>query len=174
MSIAAWFRTRHSAAALAAVMVTLWISLSLLVYPLIDASRSGRTIIDTAASLLTEEQLLGFAGWKEQLLLQWNKPAVHFGYRRDDDEAESLDAASWLGRDAKHRLLLPDSIVEPCFDPAQMAYLGTAHRHRWFLTSGAAILIRCRGGSSGTDENAVMYDPSRARAEGTTTFRNAR
>jgi 4-amino-4-deoxy-L-arabinose transferase-like glycosyltransferase len=173
MSIAAWFRTRHSAAALAAVMVTLWISIPLLVYPMIDASRSGRTIIDTAASLLTEDQSLGFAGWKEQLLLQWNRPAVHFGYRRHDDEAESLDAASWLARDAKHRLLLPDSIVEPCFDPAQMAYLGTAHRHRWFLTSGAAILPRCRGRSSVTDENAFMYDPSRPHAEGTTAFRNA-
>lgn len=160
MLIATWFRSRHAAAGLAAVMATLWISVSLLVYPMINASRSGRAIISTASSLLTEDQTLGFAGWKEQLLLQWNGPAVHFGYRRDDEEAESFDAASWLAGDTRHRLLLPDSIADPCFDMAQMEYLGMAHRRRWFLASGTAVLPRCRGGLSVTDENAVMYDPS--------------
>ncbi len=165
LSIAAWFRTRHTAAGLATVMATLWIAVSLLVYPMINASRSGSAIVSTAASLLAEDHSLGFAGWKEQLLLQWNRPAVHFGYRRDDAAAESLDAASWLARDTKHRLLLPGSIAEPCFDTAQAPYLGMAHRQHWFLVSGLAILLRCRGVLSGTDENAVMYDPTQPYAQ---------
>jgi 4-amino-4-deoxy-L-arabinose transferase-like glycosyltransferase len=158
------FGRQRAAAGFGAVMATLWLSVSFLVYPRIDSTRSGQAIVDAARTELAPGDSLGFAGWKEQLLLQWNRPAVHFGYRRNDDAGESRDAAAWLSEDSGHRLLLPDDLVSPCYHRAQLTELGFAHRHHWFLASGHAVLPVCSTAAPGTSsQNRVYYDPSQPR-----------
>jgi 4-amino-4-deoxy-L-arabinose transferase-like glycosyltransferase len=163
MALALVFRPQRAAAGFGAVMATLWLSVSLLVYPRLDATRSGQAIIEAAEAALGPHDTLGFAGWKEQLLLQWNRPAVHFGYRRDDHEGESHDAAAWLSEAPGHRLLLPDILIDACYDRSRLTDLGFAHRHRWFLAAATAVLPRCRTAVTTLSENRIHYEPSRPR-----------
>lgn len=160
------FRVRRAAYAVAGVAACFSLPAPLLVYPLIDSTRSGAAIIaaveaiDAADPSLRRDGNLGFADWKEQFLLQWNGPAVHFGYRREDPDAESLDAARWLSSDARHRVVLPDALVEPCFDRPQLLELGLAHRQHWFLAAGPAVLPPCRALAGQLSSVVVYYDPS--------------
>jgi 4-amino-4-deoxy-L-arabinose transferase-like glycosyltransferase len=156
-SVVGFCRPEGAARAFAGVMAILWLSTSLLIYPRIDATRSGRAIIDSASAALGPDSALAFAGWKEQLLLQWGKPAIHFGYRREDDDGESRDAASWLSGNETYRLLLPGELVGPCFDRSRLIELGFAHRRDWFLASGRSVLPQCRNKESPTI--MVLYHP---------------
>jgi hypothetical protein len=140
MALTVSFKAKRAWASFGALSVVMWLTVSLLVYPRIDAARSGRAIMASARSALGPGQSLALAGWKEQFLLQWNRPAVHFGYRRDNDE-EGRDAAAWLSQQPGYRLLLPAAMLEPCFDKSQVAELGLAHRRQWFLASDAAVLL---------------------------------
>ena len=154
-----FFRIPHAARGFAATMAILWLVTSLLVYPHIDAMRSGRAIIDAAVAALEPGTSLGFADWKEQLLLQWNRPAVHFGYRREDAETESRDAAAWLSGNGGNHLLLPENLVEPCFERSWLTELGFAHRRTWYLAHRQSVLPECR--TEVRPASIVFYDPSR-------------
>jgi 4-amino-4-deoxy-L-arabinose transferase-like glycosyltransferase len=151
------FRARKAASAYASMTVIAWIGISLLVYPRIDAMRSGEAIVEAAARVVDSDEMLGFAGWKEQFLLQWNRPAVHFGYRRNDGDGEIRDAAGWLSASPDHRLVLPQRMMDPCFDGSRLLPLGTAHRQQWLIADQNAVLPACRAAVAG----AVLYDPSR-------------
>lgn len=161
------------AAACAAVTAVLWLGLSFIVYPRIDAVRSGRVIIDAAEKTLAPGEALAFAGWKEQLLLQWSRPAVHFGYRRDDEDAEARDAAAWLALHPRYRLLLPERMAAACFDTARLSTLGKAHRSVWLLASAAAVLPRCRRDAETASGSVVRYDPILPRSAAVTSVRSA-
>lgn len=158
--IVAATQIKRAPAGFAAVMATMWIGGSLLVFPQIDDLRSGRAIIDAAKAEMTARETLGFAAWQEQFLLQWNAPAVHFGYRRGDKDGESRDAATWLSLGLSRRLLLPDELVEPCFDPAKLMELGTAHRQQWYLAPHSSVQPECRKGEA-IINNIVFYHPPR-------------
>jgi 4-amino-4-deoxy-L-arabinose transferase-like glycosyltransferase len=154
-----WFRTRRAAIGYAATLATLWLGVSLFVYPLMDATRSGRGIVESAAAVLEPGDSLGFAGWKAQFLLQWDRPAVHFGYRRRDDAVESRDAAAWLSRAGNRRLLLPRGMLEPCFDPSRVAVLGLAHRKYWVIAQPSSVLPACAAPPGTATDNIVRYEP---------------
>jgi hypothetical protein len=104
--------------------------------------------------------LLGFAGWKAQFLLQWNRPAAHFGYRRSDDAAESREAAAWLSQDEDHRLVLPRSLVEPCFDLSRVRPLGFAHRQHWVFAEPSSVLPTCAEPAHAMDDTVILYEPA--------------
>lgn len=151
-------RLRRAAYGFAGVMASFWIAAPLLVYPQIDSTRSGSAIVAGVAAALGGGEMLGFAGWKEQLLLQWNRPAVHFGYRRSDKAAESRDAARWLSSGEGNRLVLRGDLVEPCFESAALRPLGLAHRHQWFLAAGGAVRQPCRAAPEDPVSRVVVYD----------------
>lgn len=159
LGVIASFGVRRAAPAFAGAIACFWILGPLLVYPLIDSTRSGRAIVEAAEALLQPGQVLGFAGWKEQLLLQWDGPAVHFGYRRQNRTREGRDAARWLAGDADHRLLLREDMVEPCFDRPDLESLGLAHRHYWYLAAAPAVVPACRA-APGEARMAILYEPA--------------
>lgn len=163
--VAAAFGIRRAVPAFAGVMACIWIAVPLLVYPLIDSTRSGSAIIDAAAASLRPGQTLGLAGWKEQFLLQWDRPAVHFGYRRGSLSGESRDAARWVSSNNDHRLVIRDDMVGSCFDPERLEELGLAHRDHWFLAGAPAVLPACRA-AAGEVVPAIVYDPSGLRGSG--------
>ena len=165
-------RVKRAVAAYICTMLSVWLGASFLVYPRIDATRSGAGIIETAAAALGPGESLGFAGWKAQLLLQWNRPAVHFGYRRSDDEAESREAAAWLSQDEHRRIVLPQNLVEPCFDPSRLQSLGLAHRQEWLLAKPSSVVSNCAGHSR-VQPDEVRYEPVRTATAHRATERSA-
>lgn len=162
MALAMIFKAQRAWAGFGALSVTVWLSMSLIVYPRIDAARSGRAIMESTESALGLGESLALAGWKEQFLLQWDRPAVHFGYRRDDGE-EGRDAAAWLSQQPGYRLLMPGAMLEPCFDKSQLTWLGPAHRQHWFLASDAAVLPTCRIDAAASPAGVMYYDPAQPR-----------
>ncbi|HZD53980.1 MAG TPA: hypothetical protein VE175_13105, partial [Woeseiaceae bacterium] len=159
------FRPKRAAAGYAATMIVLWLGISLVIYPRIDTTRSGEVIVEAAARALEPGEVLGLAGWKEQFLLQWNRPAVHFGYRRHDPEGEAHDAAAWVSSSSANRLLLPRAMAEPCFDDSRLLSLGFAHRQHWLLANESSVLPECRQNRGAVAANVVYYDPSEPYAQ---------
>ncbi len=99
---------------------------------------------------------LGFAAWPEQFLLHWQHPAYHFGYRREP-EADVRDAALWLSAADNRRVLLPDDLAKPCFNPRQVVIVGIAHRRTWVLADRTAVSGQCNTG--GEPRRIVKYSP---------------
>jgi hypothetical protein len=87
---------------------------------------------------LGPDDSLAFVDWPEQFLLQWDKPAVHFGFRRDD-EAEMQDAVSWLSGARERKLLMPEFLLDECFDSGKARFVGRAHRRNWYLADSGAM-----------------------------------
>ena len=139
-------RVEKAPTGFAAVLASLWIGVYVLVYPLINDLRSGRVVMEAVRTHMTDSETLGFADWKEQFLLQWDEPAIHFGYRRRDDNGEIRDAAAWLSSETKNRLLLSGEMTASCFDPTLLIDLGLAHRQQWYLAHPSSVLAACNTG----------------------------
>jgi 4-amino-4-deoxy-L-arabinose transferase-like glycosyltransferase len=151
------FRRRRVLTGYAAAMMAFWLGLSLLIAPVIDGTRSGATLVAGLEQMVDERQEIGFVAWPEQFLLQWNRPAYHFGFRRDPD-GDVRDAVSWLSQSGSRRVLLPERLLEPCFDPALAAPVGKAHRREWTLVGRDAVTDRCVADGGGP-ERLVHYLP---------------
>jgi len=142
LMIAGWFRVQRAALAYLLVMLVLWSGLGLGLAPAITDIRSGAALMTTLDAQLGDEERLAFVAWPEQFLLHWPRPAVNFGHRRET-EAEMAEAVHWAKLDANRRVLVPDYLIEPCFDPSRAALVGYAHRREWYLVGRDAISENC-------------------------------
>lgn len=151
---------RHAPAGFAGALAALWIGLPNVVYPAINDARSGKAIMDQVRDVTPGGYTLGLADWPEQFLLQWDGPAVHFGYRRADKSGESHDAATWVSRSLDRRLLLSERMVSPCFDKGKLVALGSAHRRNWYLARESSLTLECRLLNEPI-EQIVFYHPQK-------------
>ncbi len=108
------------------------------VYPRIDAIRSGRAFmarVEQATSGIVE---LGLVSAKEQYLLQLRRPSFNFGHARWREKAsEADDAAAWLAARPGRALLVDHKTLELCFKDTQVSPMGKANGSKWFLIQGA-------------------------------------
>lgn len=157
LAIIAVCRRHQVLTGFATAMIAFWVGLSLLVAPSLNDTRSGRALIHAVDKEVGSEMLLGFVAWPEQFLLQWNRPVDHFGYRREPD-GEIRDAALWLLASESRLVLLPDYLIEPCFDSGRVKQIGTAHRRNWVLASRAALSGSCVADDP-IPQRVVQYSP---------------
>lgn len=150
-------RRARAPAGYAAAMAVFWIGLSLAVAPLVNDSRSGKTIMAAVAGKVDDRTPLALVAWPEQFLLQSERPLIHFGYRESKD-AETDQAAAWLTRTPGGKILLPSTHVAPCFDVSKTETVGTAHRRTWLLAGEDALTDNC-GNSAATQLAVVHYPP---------------
>ena len=151
-------RVRRAPAGHAAAMIAFWLGLSLLVAPSVNGVRSGSTLMGALDARIAQSDELAFVAWPEQFLLQWNRPVVHFGYRRNSD-AEVRDAANWLAESTGRLLLLPDSLDSPCLRLDHAMPVGRAHRRNWVLADNSALTSQCRTPAKGNPPTAISYAP---------------
>jgi hypothetical protein len=123
-------------------MSIVWLGYGLLIAPAMNAERSGHALMEQLGDALGPDDSLAFVDWPEQFLLQWDKPAVHFGFRRDD-EAEMQDAVSWLSGARERKLLMPEFLLDECFDSGKARFVGRAHRRNWYLADSGAMNAGC-------------------------------
>lgn len=152
-----WLRVRDGWLAYTGVMTVLVVTVSLVIYPRMDAVRSGRAFmakLEEASAGVTE---LGLVSAKEQYLLQLRRPSVNFGHARwREREVEAADAAAWLAERPGRALLVERRTRELCFKIADTLELGRANRADWSLVSGAPDAdCVARGDSS----RAIPYEP---------------
>lgn len=142
-------------ARLAGFLMSVWLVLGWYLMPVLDDERSGARILEAAYAALPPTADLGITRPKESLILQARGPFTNFGHRRPDREQEVRDAAAWLAAAPGRYLILPDEVVEPCFDPDTLTHLGYAHRRDWLLAGADSAEPACV--AAGDADTAVSY-----------------
>jgi hypothetical protein len=158
----AWLRVRDGWLAYTGVLAVVVATASLVIYPQMDAVRSGRAFmarVEQASAGVTE---LGLVSAKEQYLLQLRRPSINFGHARwREQEVEAADAAAWLAERAGRALLVERRTRELCFKNAETLELGRANREHWSLVSGTPDEdCVARGNRS----RAILYLPPEVRS----------
>jgi 4-amino-4-deoxy-L-arabinose transferase-like glycosyltransferase len=131
------FRVRDAWLAYAGVLGTVLVVTGLMVYPPIDAERSGREFMERVEQATARYPELALVGAKEQYLLQLRRSSFNFGHARwRERQGEAQDAAAWLAQDPRRALLMDERVRELCFKQAQAVDLGKANDQHWFLVTG--------------------------------------
>jgi 4-amino-4-deoxy-L-arabinose transferase-like glycosyltransferase len=153
------FRVRDGWLAYAGVLGSVLIVTGFVVYPRIDAVRSGRAFAVRLESASAGTVELAITGGKEQYLLQLKRPTFNFGHARWQEgewQREAADAAAWLAQGPERAVLIDRQVRELCFGGAMTVDLGWAHRRQWFLATGKPDPV-CA--ASGDPSRARLYSP---------------
>ena len=133
------FRVRR---ALAGVLVTLsatWLAIGFFAYPQLDDSSSARGLMREVGATIGPDAELALVAWKEQNLLQADRPARTFGFRRDDAD-ELRDAIAWQRQAPERRwVLVQGSAMGECIDRTRAVPAGAANRREWWLFKADAV-----------------------------------
>jgi 4-amino-4-deoxy-L-arabinose transferase-like glycosyltransferase len=135
-------RPRRGALAYAGFAFTLWAVLGWWIYPALDPARSSAQLMTEVGRAIGPRAELALVNWKEQTLLQADRPTTNFGFLRDV-RAQERDAAAWLRQGDDRWVLLQDSNLAPCFDAGRARYMGRWHRRDWYLVDRSALSGRC-------------------------------
>lgn len=161
LAAVACFRVRDGWLAYGATLAAVLVTTGLMVYPQIDARRSGAEFMAQVAEASAGIAELGLVGAKEQYLLELSRPSVNFGHARwREREQEAADAAAWFAAKPGRALLLDDKALAACFDGTQARPLARANRQQWFLLTGGTAKQKCV--DSGNLGRARSYIPPNA------------
>jgi 4-amino-4-deoxy-L-arabinose transferase-like glycosyltransferase len=156
-AVLAVLRVRDGWLAYASVLGVVLVFTGLVVYPGIDAARSGRTFMARVERESSGIRELALVGAKEQYLLQLRRPSVNFGHARWRERAsEANDAAAWLADDPARGLVMDKRTRALCFQRAAATDLGRANKQHWFLVTGVPD-ARCA--AAGNRAAARYYVP---------------
>jgi 4-amino-4-deoxy-L-arabinose transferase-like glycosyltransferase len=146
------FRVRDAWLAWLGVLASVLLVTGFVIYPRMDAARSGRAFARNVEQLAGGIAELGFVDLREQFALQLRRPIVYFGSGRMlDREREAADAATWLAENPNRAVVVDDQARELCFASLRPEPLGYWHREHWFLVRGApdpACVARGDAGSA--------------------------
>jgi len=153
-------RVRDGWLAYGAVLAVYLLTAGLVVYPRMDAERSGRSFVSRLEQASAGVAELGLASAKEQYLLQLRRPSFNFGHARWREKAsEADDAAAWLAARPGRAVLVDGRTLDLCFRAANIADLGSANGERWYLVTGAPDAACAARGDLA---RARLYVPSNA------------
>lgn len=132
---------------LAATVLTLsllWTLFGFVGYPLLNDASSARALMRAAGERIGPAGELGLVAWKEQNLLQADRAAHTFGFRRP--AAEQLrDALRWQAdAPATRWIFILDSALGDCVLRERAIDLGRANRRQWWLFRADAVAAHCR------------------------------
>ena len=86
---------------------------------------------------------LGMVAWKEQNLLQYERPAATFGFTKRWAQ-QRIAAAAWQAQSPRTRwLFVLEDALGPCVDRSRAEFAGIANRRRWWLVPGDAWKPGC-------------------------------
>ncbi len=157
----ALFRVRDGWLAYGGTLAAIFATIGIIVYPRIDAARSGRAFMAEVEQVAAGMGELGLVGAKEQYLLQLRRPSVNFGHARWlEKETEAADAAAWHAAKPGRALLVHQQTLKICFEGMQARELGRANRQHWFLVTGGKADPACV--ARGDLRRARLYIPPNA------------
>ena len=135
---------RRAPVGYALLIWTIFLSAGVLVLPRMNEVSSARHFMRTLRPLLAADEELGMLAWREQFVLQSDRPVKTFGYGRGDFDPEAREAARWLLSRDRRALLVTDEHAAFCFDEAKAIPLDRQSRRNWFLVRKDAIRPPCR------------------------------
>ena len=139
-----WWKTRAQPRfALVVVTALLWIVYGIGLMPALSPDSSAQALMWRVGKRIGPEAELALLGWREQHLLQADRRAVDFGFKRPWAE-QWPPARDWLLADPNRRwLFLRKEAVGPCIDETQVIDIGTSNRRAWALVPGSAWISGC-------------------------------
>lgn len=142
-----WFGVRRPAMATVALLAAVWVSYSLVAYPLLNDSSSARGLMRSVGQRIGPSAELGLVGWKEQNLLMADRQAATFGFKRPWDQ-QLGKAVAWQAHEPVTRwLLVQEPALLACVDRARSELVGVANRRRWWLVPAVAVTLPCKASS---------------------------
>ncbi len=139
------FGVQQSWAGLRIALAGLWIiGFGFWGFPLFDDANSARGVMRRAGQMVGPEAELGLIAWREQNLLQADRPVTEFGFkqspheqlRRGIDWLAQAPAQRWLFADAEH--------LDDCVNIATTLPAGMANRRQWVLLQLPSVRARCQ------------------------------
>lgn len=136
-------RSRGVVLALVLFTATLWMGYGLGLMPALNEASSSRGLMREVGQVIGPDAELGLVGWREQQLLQADRPAADFGFERPL-AAQWQRAGSWLEQAPATRWVLAIApIPEGCVDTTQAVAAGRSNRRGWWLVPGTAWREAC-------------------------------
>jgi len=144
MAVILWARLRHVGVAVVLVTALLWMAYGFGLAPTLDADSSARKLMQRVGQRIGPQAELGMVAWREQNLLQSDRPTVDFGFKNSWQE-QWAQAGPWLLEDPARRwVFVLDKAVSPCVDAARTIDIGQSNRNRWLLVPGSAWKKGCK------------------------------
>lgn len=113
------------------------------IMPALSESSSAQALMRRVGERIGPDAELGLIAWREQHLLQADRPAITFGYERPL-AAQWQDAGAWLKAAPERRwLFVQDDAVPDCLAADAITEAGTANRRQFVLIPGTALPERC-------------------------------
>ncbi|MDH5830649.1 glycosyltransferase family 39 protein [Luteimonas sp. M1R5S18] len=134
---------RRLAPALVVATALLWTCHGAGLLPALSPGASAQALMQRVGRRIGPDAELALLGWREQHLLQADRPVVDFGFKRPL-ATQWTDAGRWLQADPARRWLFLDAeALVPCLDRAKLVAIGASNRRRWLLAPGAAWIPGC-------------------------------
>ncbi|WP_425500926.1 ArnT family glycosyltransferase [Pseudoxanthomonas gei] len=143
LAVVLWARTRRLGAAMVVVTALLWATYGLGLAPTLDADSSARKLMQRVGAHIGPQAQLGMVAWREQNLLQSDRPTTDFGFKKSWEEQWAA-AGPWLLADPSHRwIFVLDKALTPCADRSLVVEIGQSNRNHWLLVPGTAWKPGC-------------------------------
>ncbi len=134
---------RRMAVALVTVTAALWTAYGMGFMPAISLDSSARALMQRVGERIGPDAELAMLGWREQHLLQADRPVTDFGFKQPWVE-QWQHAHAWLLEAPDRRwLFLRKDAIGPCLDPARVIDIGASNRREWILAPGRAWIAGC-------------------------------
>ncbi len=125
--------------------------------PALGPYSSASALMQLVGERIGPEAELGALAWREQNLLQADRPVTDFGFKRPWDD-QWHDAGPWLALAPHNRwLLVLEQAISPCVRRDQAVMIGSSNRNAWWLVPGTAWDPAChaalpRDAAAGVDD----------------------
>lgn len=157
---------RWSASARAyAALAVFWVGISLVAMPVLDGSSSARELMQEVAAKLKPDDQLATVAFKEQDLLQADRPVQDFGYKKPKP-LQLAEAIAWLKQAPQQRYVLANQqFVQQCVNAERLRLDTVANRRQMWLFGLDAVRDECIHGPP--QSTAVEPAPTNAATEPT-------
>jgi len=142
-AIVAWSRLRRAGTGVVLATAALWATYGLGLLPALDADSSARALMHDVGARIGPDAQLGLLAWREQHLLQADRAAVDFGFKRSWQD-QWRAAGPWLAAAPGRRwLFVLEEALGPCVERAGAQRVGQSNRRTWWLVPGTAMRPDC-------------------------------
>ncbi len=151
-TLAVWLRVRRAGLLVLLSHGLLWLLYGGLLMPALDPFASASAVMQRVGQRIGPDAELAMVAWREQNLLQADRPVQEFGFKRPWDE-QWHSAGPWLAQAPHTRwVLVLDQAMSPCVDRAQVVDIGVANRNHWLLLPGTAWNVDCHAATVGMSQ----------------------
>lgn len=148
-----WLRSRRIGLALVLATASLWLVYGIGLAPALDADSSSSRLMQAVGKRIGPDAQLGMVAWREQNLLQSDRPTMDFGFKQPWD-VQWNEAGKWLAADPRRRwIFVLEQALSPCVDASRAIDIGQSNRNRWLLVPGTAWKPGCSTPVFGKQDN---------------------